>query len=173
MVSGTRCLYVSVWRCKVVRGAAAPKEPMTYAVFIWAWRLELGPWSWDLSLEVRIWATWLGFESRDWDLSLKVGIWASRGGRRRRRRRRGRRRNFPCVRKHRSSAPSGPLPKRGKNFITQKRLEAITPKHLQKLYKLLNCIMAVVIEPEGAYIHHLLICNQLKHVIVSINDVSS
>ena len=34
MVSGTRCPYVSVCGCEVVRGAAAPKGPMTYAVFI-------------------------------------------------------------------------------------------------------------------------------------------
>ena len=30
----TRCPYVSVCGCEVVRGAAAPKRPMTYAVFI-------------------------------------------------------------------------------------------------------------------------------------------
>ena len=34
MVSGTRCPQVSVCGCEVVRGAAAPKGPMTYAVFI-------------------------------------------------------------------------------------------------------------------------------------------
>ena len=50
MVSGTRCPYVSVCEGVVVRGAAAPKGPMTYAVFIWASRLELGPGGWDLSL---------------------------------------------------------------------------------------------------------------------------
>ena len=56
------------------------EEPMTYAVFIWAWRLELGPWSWDLSLEAGIWASWLRFEPWDWDLSLEVGVWAWRLG---------------------------------------------------------------------------------------------
>ena len=30
----TRCPYVSVCECVVVRGAAAPKGPMTYAGFI-------------------------------------------------------------------------------------------------------------------------------------------
>ena len=34
MVSGTRCPFVSVFGCEVVRGAAAPMGPMTYAVFI-------------------------------------------------------------------------------------------------------------------------------------------
>ena len=35
MVSGTHCPYVNVCVCVVVvRGAAAPKGPMTYAVFI-------------------------------------------------------------------------------------------------------------------------------------------
>ena len=34
MVSGTRCPYVILFGCEVVRGAAAPKGPMTYAVFI-------------------------------------------------------------------------------------------------------------------------------------------
>ena len=50
MVSGTRCPYVSVCGCEVVRGALAPKGPMTYAVFIWASRMELGPggWNWGL-----------------------------------------------------------------------------------------------------------------------------
>ena len=49
MVSATRCAYVSVCGCEVVRGAATPKGPMTYAVYlglkdgIRAWRLELGP----------------------------------------------------------------------------------------------------------------------------------
>ena len=56
MVSGTRCPYVSVCGGKVVRGAAAPKGPMTYAssvsvivkgmgleVEIWAVRLEFWP----------------------------------------------------------------------------------------------------------------------------------
>ena len=52
-------------------------------------------------------------------------------------------------------------------------LEAITPKYLQKLYKLLNWIMAVVIEPKGAYIHYLLTCVQLIHVIMSISDIDS
>ena len=55
----------------------------------------------------------------------------------------------------------------------EKRLEAITPKYLQKLYKLLNWIMAVVIEPKGAYIHYLLTCVQLIYVIVSKNDINS
>ena len=41
MVSGTRCPYVSVCRCEVVRGAAAPKGPMTFAVFI-GQRLQRG-----------------------------------------------------------------------------------------------------------------------------------
>ena len=40
MVSGTRCPYVSVYGCEVVRGAAAPNWPMTYAVVIWASRME-------------------------------------------------------------------------------------------------------------------------------------
>ena len=56
MVSGTRCPYMSVCECEVVRGAAAPKGPMTYAssvsvivkgmgleVEIWALRLEFWP----------------------------------------------------------------------------------------------------------------------------------
>ena len=44
MVSGTRCPYVSVCGCEVVRGAAAPKGLMTYAV---------GPGGLDMGLRVR------------------------------------------------------------------------------------------------------------------------
>ena len=78
MVSGTRCPYVSLCGCEVVRGAAAPKGPMTYAVFIWASRLELGPQGWDLGLKAGIWALRLIFEPQGWDLSLEARIWASR-----------------------------------------------------------------------------------------------
>ena len=74
MVSGTRCPYVSVCGCEVVRGAAAPKGPMTYAVFIWASRMELGSGGWDWGLEALIRAMRLGFELRGWDLSFEVGI---------------------------------------------------------------------------------------------------
>ena len=35
MASGTRCPYVSICGCVMVRGAAALKGPMTYAYFIW------------------------------------------------------------------------------------------------------------------------------------------
>ena len=35
MVSGTQCPYVSVCGCVMVRGAAAPKGPMTYAQQVW------------------------------------------------------------------------------------------------------------------------------------------
>ena len=45
MVSGTRCPCVSVCGCVMVRGAAAPKGPMTYAVSI---VLGLKAGSWDL-----------------------------------------------------------------------------------------------------------------------------
>ena len=51
MVSATRYPYVSVCGCEVVRGAAAPKGPMTYAVVVWASRMKLGPGGWDLGLE--------------------------------------------------------------------------------------------------------------------------
>ena len=54
MVSGTHCPYVSVCGCKMVRGAAAAKGPMTYAAVIWASRMELGPGGWDLSAEAGI-----------------------------------------------------------------------------------------------------------------------
>ena len=74
MVSGTRCPYVSVWWCEVVRGAAAPKEPMTYAVFIWASRMELGHGGWNRGLEAWIRALRLGFELRGWDFSFKAEI---------------------------------------------------------------------------------------------------
>ena len=67
MVSGTRCPYVSVCWCEVVRGAAAPKGPMTYAVFFWASRMELGPGGWN-------WALRLGSELQGWDFSLKAEI---------------------------------------------------------------------------------------------------
>ena len=56
MVSGTRCPYVCVSGCDVVRGAAA------YAVFIWASRMELGPGGWNWGLEAWIRAFRLGFE---------------------------------------------------------------------------------------------------------------
>ena len=152
MVSGTRCPYVSLCGCEVVRGAAAPKGPMTYAVFIaagmWASRLGCRPWGWDLSLEARIlasrpgfepwdwhlslgtgiwalrldlslktgiWASRLGFEPGDWDLSLKTGIWAlglgfEQGGSTLKKKEE--KEKFPPMWKHRSSAPSGPLPKK-------------------------------------------------------------
>ena len=74
MVSGTRCPYVSVWWCEVVRGAVAPREPMTYAVFIWASRMELGHGGWNRGLEAWIRALKLGFELRGWDFSFKAKI---------------------------------------------------------------------------------------------------
>ena len=54
MVSGTRCPYVNVCGCEVVRGAAAPKGPMTYAVFIRTSRIELEPggYFWGLKAEI-------------------------------------------------------------------------------------------------------------------------
>ena len=52
-----------------------------------------------MNLKTGIGALRLGFEPRGWDLSLE-------GGRRRRRRKKS-----PYVRKHRSLAPAGPLPK--------------------------------------------------------------
>ena len=64
MVSGSRCPYVNVSGCEVVRGAAAPKGQMTYAVFIWASRMELGPGGWNWGLEAQIRALRLGFELR-------------------------------------------------------------------------------------------------------------
>ena len=86
MVSGTCCPYVSVCGCKVVRGAAALKSPMTYAVVIWASRMELGPGGWDWGLEAWIRALRLGFELqgcvsasklrfelRGWDLKKEEG----------------------------------------------------------------------------------------------------
>ena len=71
MVSGTRCPYVSV--CVCVR-AAAPKGPMTYAVFIWASRMELGPGGCNWGLEAWIRALRLEFELRGWDLSFEAEI---------------------------------------------------------------------------------------------------
>ena len=61
MVSSTNCPYVSVCGCEVVRGAAAPKGPMTYAVFV-------------LCLKAGIRAWRLGFELRGWDFSFKAEI---------------------------------------------------------------------------------------------------
>ena len=52
MVSGTRCPYVSLCWCEVVRGAAAPKGPMTYAVFIALIELGYEPQGWEMGLEV-------------------------------------------------------------------------------------------------------------------------
>ena len=53
---------MSVCGCEVVRGAAAPKGPMTYAVFIWASRMELGPGGCNWGLEAWIRALRLEFE---------------------------------------------------------------------------------------------------------------
>ena len=53
---------MSVFGCEVVRGAAAPKEPMTYAVFFFE------PQGWNWGLEARIWALKLGCWPQDWDL---------------------------------------------------------------------------------------------------------
>ena len=54
MVSGTRCPYVTVCGCEVVRGAAAQKGPMTYAVFIQTSRIELeaGGYIWGLKAQI-------------------------------------------------------------------------------------------------------------------------
>ena len=65
---------MNVCGCEVVRGAAAPKGPMTYAVFIWASRIELGPGGWNWGLEAWSRALRLGFELRGWDLSFKAEI---------------------------------------------------------------------------------------------------
>ena len=62
MVSGTPCPYVDVCGCEVVRGAAARMGLMTYAVFIWASWMELGPGGWNWGLEAWIRALRLGFE---------------------------------------------------------------------------------------------------------------
>ena len=69
---------MSVYGCEVVRGAAAPKGPMTYAVFMWASRMELRPGGWNWGLEAWIRALRLGFELRGWDFSFEAGISASR-----------------------------------------------------------------------------------------------
>ena len=73
---------------------------MTYAEFIWASSMELGPGGWDWGLEAwiralrlgfELWgcdfsfkaeisASRLGFELWGWDLSFEVGIWASGQG---------------------------------------------------------------------------------------------
>ena len=45
---------MSVCGCEVVRGAAAPKGAVTYAVFVCASRLGLGPGGWDLSFDAGI-----------------------------------------------------------------------------------------------------------------------
>ena len=95
MVSGTRCPYVSVCGCEVVKGAAAPKGPMTYAVFIWASRMELGPGGWNWGLEAKIGASGLGLEPRGWDQSLQ-------GGRDGEGEEEERGENLPYVREHRS-----------------------------------------------------------------------
>ena len=51
MVSGTRCPYMSVFECEVVRGAAALKGPMTYAssvsVIVQGMGLEVEMWVLD------------------------------------------------------------------------------------------------------------------------------
>ena len=54
MASGTRCPYVSSCGSEVVRGAAAPKEPITYAFT--HEEISLSPsssgWEWGLWDEV-------------------------------------------------------------------------------------------------------------------------
>ena len=46
------CECITICGCEVVRGAAALKGPMTYAVFFFgASRMELGPRGWDWGLE--------------------------------------------------------------------------------------------------------------------------
>ena len=96
MVSGTRCSYVSVCRCEVVRGAAAPKGSMTYAFThirnfllpqklakigrIWQILAGFGRIWQDLGFRAGIWASRLGFGPRGWILGLKAGIWTSRLG---------------------------------------------------------------------------------------------
>ena len=65
---------MGVCGCEVVGGAAARKGPMTYAVFILASRMELGPGGWNWGLEAWIRALRLGFELRGWDFSFKAKI---------------------------------------------------------------------------------------------------
>ena len=65
---------MSVCGCEVVRGAAAPKGPMTYAVFIQTSRIELEPGGYIWGLKAEIWALSLGFELGGWDFSLEAGI---------------------------------------------------------------------------------------------------
>ena len=54
--------------------AAAPKAPMTYAVFFFASRMELGPGGRNWGLEAWIRTLRLGFELRGWDFSFKAEI---------------------------------------------------------------------------------------------------
>ena len=64
---------------------------------IWASRL-------GFSLEAGIWVMRLGFGSGDWDLGLKPRGGGRMDG--------GEGENSPYVQKHRSSTPSGPVPKK-------------------------------------------------------------
>ena len=75
-----------------VRGAAAPKEPMTYAGLgfehwgkdlgleagIWAMMLEFEPQGWNLSHKAEIGAMRPGLGPSGWELGYEAGIWASR-----------------------------------------------------------------------------------------------
>ena len=75
MFSGTRCPYVSVCECEVIRGAAAPKGwDLGLKAWILASRLESGLQFWELGLEAENWALRLGIWPQGWELGLKAGI---------------------------------------------------------------------------------------------------
>ena len=44
MVNGTRCPYESICKCVMLRGAVAPKGPVTYAVLVCDLNLRAGIW---------------------------------------------------------------------------------------------------------------------------------
>ena len=72
---------------------------------------------WDLSLKAGIWASRLGVEPQGWEWASRLGFMSQRGWTDREGEI-GEGRKISPVWKHRSSAPSGPLPKKGTNRPT-------------------------------------------------------
>ena len=62
MVSGTRCPYVSVCGCEVVRGAAGPEGADDLCCFYLSLKAGIRAWRLELGLEAGIIASRLGFE---------------------------------------------------------------------------------------------------------------
>ena len=96
-------------------------ESGIWAFGIWALRLDFQLWSREFSLEASIWVSTQGFGTQDWDKDLEAKVWTSRHrfqprGPRGEGIQEKEKERFLHMRKHRSSAPSGLLPRSSINL---------------------------------------------------------